>query len=224
MDWLKSKQSKEEAAQDNSFSNDESEGESGEDNEGETAVSKTKKKKIEEEMLQQIMEMKAGKSVLKIIKPKTAPSKSVHFDPSVKDDDESVSGNEKSDNDDADFESENESDMQSDEDDTTGALDDNDGDSDDDMIDEDDQLEGNETAKNSLKEDIYGRVRDDLGNIVKDSKVKGTYIPPGKRLEMSEKASEKEKIILEKLRRQIKGQINRYVENMVCFESFKGTV
>ncbi|XP_060067050.1 nucleolar MIF4G domain-containing protein 1-like [Ylistrum balloti] len=59
-----------------------------------------------------------------------------------------------------------------------------------------------------LKEDIYGRLRDAQGNVVQTSAVSGTYIPPGKRLAMAGN-DEKHKLRLDRLRKQLKGLVNR---------------
>ena len=58
----------------------------------------------------------------------------------------------------------------------------------------------------NLKEDIYGRLRDEEGNIVKPST--GAYVPPARRLMMAD-ADEKKKIQLERLKKQLKGLVNR---------------
>lgn len=60
------------------------------------------------------------------------------------------------------------------------------------------------------KEDIYGRLRDKKGNIVKDHRNQSSdkYIPPGKRLsDSTESAAD-----LGKLKRQLKGLFNRLAE------------
>ncbi|OWF40014.1 nucleolar MIF4G domain-containing protein 1-like [Mizuhopecten yessoensis] len=59
-----------------------------------------------------------------------------------------------------------------------------------------------------LKEDIYGRLRDAQGNVVQASTVSGTYVPPAKRLAMAG-GDEKHKIRLDRLRKQLKGLVNR---------------
>lgn len=59
----------------------------------------------------------------------------------------------------------------------------------------------------TLKEDIYGRLRDSQGNIV--TAATGSYIPPGKRLAMSDTMDEKKKLKMERLKKQLKGLINR---------------
>ncbi|XP_071158914.1 nucleolar MIF4G domain-containing protein 1-like [Mytilus edulis] len=62
----------------------------------------------------------------------------------------------------------------------------------------------------TLKEDIYGRLRDSQGNIV--TAATGSYIPPGKRLAMSDTMDEKKKLKMERLKKQLKGLINRTSE------------
>jgi len=75
------------------------------------------------------------------------------------------------------------------------------------------------------REDIYGRLRDKHGNIVNPDEVDATtgqvgmYVPPGKRQKLVEesgscsidKSSGESKQRVEKLTRQVKGQINRLV-------------
>uniref|UniRef100_K1QBK5 Nucleolar MIF4G domain-containing protein 1 n=1 Tax=Magallana gigas TaxID=29159 RepID=K1QBK5_MAGGI len=63
--------------------------------------------------------------------------------------------------------------------------------------------------KTEFKEDIYGRLRDKEGNIMKSSGQTGKYIPPGKRVQISD---EKKKIQLERLQKQLKGLVNRASE------------
>lgn len=73
------------------------------------------------------------------------------------------------------------------------------------------------------REDIYGRLRDEHGNVVNPDDVGvigghgGTYVPPGKRRKLAEesgpgsidKSADESKQRVEKLTRQVKGQINR---------------
>ena len=73
------------------------------------------------------------------------------------------------------------------------------------------------------REDIYGRLRDEHGNVVNPDDVDvigghgGTYVPPGKRQKLAEesgpgsidKSADESKQRVEKLTRQVKGQINR---------------
>jgi len=58
-----------------------------------------------------------------------------------------------------------------------------------------------------LKEDIYGRLRDSSGNVVTG----GTYVPPARRRELLEGADEStaRQLRLDKLKKQLKGQLNR---------------
>lgn len=65
-----------------------------------------------------------------------------------------------------------------------------------------------------VKEDIYGRKRDKLGNIVKDDANEGShkYIPPHQRALLAGKSDNKQAEILERLRKQCKGLLNRLSE------------
>lgn len=65
----------------------------------------------------------------------------------------------------------------------------------------------------SLKEDIYGRLRDSEGNIV--SKATGSYVPPAKRFAMADTMDEKNKLKVERLKKQLKGLINRATESNI---------
>jgi len=60
----------------------------------------------------------------------------------------------------------------------------------------------------SLKEDIYGRLRDSEGNIV--TKATGSYVPPAKRFAMANTMDEKNKLKVGRLKKQLKGLINRF--------------
>ncbi|XP_060588437.1 nucleolar MIF4G domain-containing protein 1-like [Ruditapes philippinarum] len=67
-----------------------------------------------------------------------------------------------------------------------------------------------------LKEDIYGRLRDSQGNIIRDNKPAGgdgAYVPPAKRLQMAGSADEKKKFMLERLQKQLKGLVNSAILN-----------
>jgi hypothetical protein len=67
--------------------------------------------------------------------------------------------------------------------------------------------------KPKLKEDIYGRLVDAKGNVYKECDVSrggGAYVPPAKRLAIAH-GSEKKKIELERLKKQLKGLLNRFV-------------
>ncbi|XP_067011614.2 nucleolar MIF4G domain-containing protein 1 [Anabrus simplex] len=90
--------------------------------------------------------------------------------------------------------------------------------SDDDDIDDcgDDSVEGEEGASdkgsenNEFWEDIYGRTRDKKGNVVQVSA--GKYIPPQLRAQAAS-ADAKKKEQLQRLRKQMKGLLNRLAEN-----------
>eukprot|EP00092_Neocalanus_flemingeri_P010735 GFUD01011564.1.p1 GENE.GFUD01011564.1~~GFUD01011564.1.p1 ORF type:complete len:827 (+),score=321.83 GFUD01011564.1:157-2637(+) len=83
-------------------------------------------------------------------------------------------------------------------------------------------LEGEAEEKQEIKEDIYGRKRDNKGNIVKDSEAKSAdnvlpaeqskYIPPGMRNKSSLGESEQKKVALARLSKQLKGLLNRLAE------------
>ncbi|XP_052096195.1 nucleolar MIF4G domain-containing protein 1-like isoform X11 [Mytilus californianus] len=64
--------------------------------------------------------------------------------------------------------------------------------------------------ESKLKEDIYGRLRDSEGNVV--TMATGSYIPPAKRLAMADTMDEKKKLKMERLKKQLKGLINRTSE------------
>lgn len=114
--------------------------------------------------------------------------------------------------DDDSFEDEDENaDMYEEDEDDVEEEEDNDDNEDD--VDEDDvEVEGGDEIDDELnketefKEDIYGRLRDMEGNIVKSSGQTGKYLPPGKRVQISD---EKKKIQLERLQKQLKGLVNR---------------
>ncbi|XP_062579126.1 nucleolar MIF4G domain-containing protein 1-like, partial [Saccostrea cucullata] len=96
---------------------------------------------------------------------------------------------------------------------------DDDVDSNDEEMEEKDEIEeeGKKSDESSdenienieITEDIYGRLRDKEGNIVKSSGQTGKYIPPGKRVQISD---EKKKFQLERLQKQLKGLVNRASE------------
>lgn len=126
--------------------------------------------------------------------------------------------------DDDSFEDEDENaDMYEEDEDDVEEEEDNDDNEDDDDVDEEDvEVEGGDEIDDELnketefKEDIYGRLRDKVGNIVKSSGQTGKYIPPGKRVQISD---EKKKIQLERLQKQLKGLVNRYTDKMLFFSS-----
>ncbi|XP_069109794.1 nucleolar MIF4G domain-containing protein 1-like [Argopecten irradians] len=78
----------------------------------------------------------------------------------------------------------------------------------DDEDDDEDQEESRLKETPELKEDIYGRLRDAQGIVVQSSAVGSTYIPPGKRLAIAG-GDEKHKLRLDRLRKQLKGLVNR---------------
>ena len=61
----------------------------------------------------------------------------------------------------------------------------------------------------AYKEDIYGRLRDEEGNVVENSGNVGSYVPPGKRLALAKATDEKKKLELERMKKKLKGLINR---------------
>ena len=67
--------------------------------------------------------------------------------------------------------------------------------------------------EDNLSEDIYGRLRDKAGNIVKDNKPaggEGAYVPPARRVQITGTMDEKRKLQMERLQKQLKGLVNRY--------------
>ncbi|XP_058826757.1 nucleolar MIF4G domain-containing protein 1 homolog [Topomyia yanbarensis] len=66
-------------------------------------------------------------------------------------------------------------------------------------------------------EDIYGRKRDKEGNVIKEESSKGKYIPPHlrARLESGKPKDAKQQEKLLRLKRQLKGQLNRLAESNV---------
>lgn len=131
----------------------------------------------------------------------------------VSEEDEDMDENVDDDDDDS-FEEEVENvDMYEEDEDDVEEEEDNDENEDDDDVDEEDvEVEGGDEIDDELnketefKEDIYGRLRDKVGNIVKSSGQTGKYLPPGKRVQISD---EKKKIQLERLQKQLKGLVNR---------------
>ena len=79
----------------------------------------------------------------------------------------------------------------------------------------DDLSVGNEQDSKNLKEDIYGRLRDEEGNIVKLANT-GAYVPPARRLMMNQ-GDEKKKVQLERLKKQLKGLVNRWVSGIKSY-------
>lgn len=118
------------------------------------------------------------------------------------------------------FEDEDENvDMYEEDEDDVEEEEDND-DNEDDVDEEDVEVEGGDEIDDELnkeiefKEDIYGRFRDKVGNIVKSLGQIGKYIFLGKRVQISD---EKKKIQLERLQKQLKGLVNRYIDKMLFF-------
>lgn len=118
--------------------------------------------------------------------------------------------------DDDDTEEEEDANVNLDEEDDDDVEEEEDNDDEDDDVDEedveveeDDEIGDELNKETEFKEDIYGRLRDKEGNIVKSSGQTGKYIPPGKRVQISD---EKKKIQLERLQKQLKGLVNRASE------------
>lgn len=65
-------------------------------------------------------------------------------------------------------------------------------------------------TQEELKEDIYGRLRDKHGNVVAPGT--GAYVPPAKRLQAAQGEDAKQRLLVERTKRQIKGLINRLSE------------
>ncbi|XP_056015685.1 nucleolar MIF4G domain-containing protein 1-like [Ostrea edulis] len=94
---------------------------------------------------------------------------------------------------------------------------DDDDDNGDDISDDDDNDDNKESDESvdekdqdsELTEDIYGRLRDKEGNVVKSSPQTGKYVPPGRKLQTSDG---KRKFQLERLQKQLKGLVNRASE------------
>jgi len=98
---------------------------------------------------------------------------------------------------------------------------------------DDDKTDDDDSAP-VYREDIYGRLRDEHGNVVNRdelgvaSREGGAYVPPGKRQKLAEesaslgidKSTDESKQRVAVLTRQIKGQINRSVSvHILCPES-----
>ena len=103
-----------------------------------------------------------------------------------------------------------------DEDDANDDSEGNDDDSDEEGLEGEEDESDDEDASDKeekeeapkYKEDIYGRLRDAAGNLVSEKQTTAAYVPPGKRLQMAE-GDEKNRIKLERLRKQLKGLLNR---------------
>ncbi|KAL8560242.1 hypothetical protein ACOMHN_005975 [Nucella lapillus] len=80
----------------------------------------------------------------------------------------------------------------------------------DDMMGTDDEDEDGDAGK--VKEDIYGRLVDSQGNLVSNKEQGGTYIPPAKRAALLA-ASGQESVELDRLKKQMKGLLNRASES-----------
>lgn len=107
---------------------------------------------------------------------------------------------------------------------TVGADSDEDEFHDDDDDNDDGMEQFEESGDNTagLSEDIYGRLRDKEGNIVKDNKPaggEGAYVPPARRLQMTGNMNEKRKLQMERLQKQLKGLVNRL--DQILFLIFK---
>ncbi|TMW51687.1 hypothetical protein DOY81_003233 [Sarcophaga bullata] len=74
--------------------------------------------------------------------------------------------------------------------------------------------ERNKKEENGIREDIYGRKRDKDGNIITETTSDGPqkYIPPHQRALLAAKGDDKQAEILERLRKQSKGLLNRLSE------------
>lgn len=71
------------------------------------------------------------------------------------------------------------------------------------------KVEKPKNDKKSNWEDIYGRVRDKDGNVIVDSASKvGKYVPPAQRVAASDDDG-KNREMLERIKRQLKGHLNR---------------
>ncbi|KAM7359155.1 nucleolar MIF4G domain-containing protein 1 homolog [Cochliomyia hominivorax] len=80
---------------------------------------------------------------------------------------------------------------------------------------EQDEDDDKNQQENEFKEDIYGRKRDKDGNIVKETTTTDgaqKYIPPHQRALLAAKGDNKQAEILERLRKQCKGLLNRLSE------------
>ncbi|XP_014253570.1 nucleolar MIF4G domain-containing protein 1 homolog [Cimex lectularius] len=79
---------------------------------------------------------------------------------------------------------------------------------------EENQIDNQDVEENMKKEeiweDIYGRLRDKKGNIIKDNKP-AKYIPPHLREKSNEDGKKKEELV--RLKKQLKGLLNRLAEN-----------
>ena len=63
-------------------------------------------------------------------------------------------------------------------------------------------------STSTLKEDIYGRLRDIDGNVVSANST-GKYIPPAKRLKLAQEGDSKYQEKIQRVKKLMKGQINR---------------
>lgn len=131
--------------------------------------------------------------------------------------DENVDDDDSEEEEDANVDIEDEDDVEdSEEDDSDINEDDDDVDEEDVEVEGGDEIDDELNKETEFKEDIYGRLRDKEGNIVKSSGQTGKYIPPGKRVQISD---EKKKIQLERLQKQLKGLVNRYTDKKLFFSS-----
>ena len=80
---------------------------------------------------------------------------------------------------------------------------------------EENETEGRKVVQSkSFKytEDIYGRLRDSRGNVLSSAETLGagkSYVPPALRTQLTSSQDEKKKLELERLKKQLKGLINR---------------
>ena len=75
-------------------------------------------------------------------------------------------------------------------------------------IEENSESDNSETVEPKYKEDIYGRLRDEEGNVIDEPPERGAYVPPAKRALLSDNDGRR-KQQLDRIQRQLKGLINR---------------
>ena len=96
-----------------------------------------------------------------------------------------------------------ESDSEKEENENSDDNDDTDND-----IEENSESDKSETVEPKYKEDIYGRLRDEEGNVIDEPPERGAYVPPAKRALLSGNVGRR-KQQLDRIQRQLKGLINR---------------